>query len=35
MLCFAADESAVSHQQMDVSGLMAEAGLRPGFEVII
>jgi hypothetical protein len=33
MLCFAADQSAEERRQVDVSGLMAEAGLRPGFVV--
>jgi predicted dehydrogenase len=31
MLCFAADESAESRRQVDVSGLLAEAGLKADF----
>lgn len=33
MLCFAADQSVVDKRQMDVSRLMDEAGLAPGFAV--
>jgi predicted dehydrogenase len=32
MLCFAADQSVAEQRQIDVSGLMAEAGLEPGFK---
>jgi predicted dehydrogenase len=33
MLCFAADQSVEEKRQIDVSGIMTEAGLKPGFQV--
>jgi len=33
MLCFAADRSVEEQRHVDVSGLMDEAGLKPGFEI--